>query len=144
MNKDIGIKLQPYVRKCTVDIKHVEDTLKNLVCSNLNQSKQNTKLTTIIMGEKINALSDRYKTFFTKGYKCVTCGIQGEYFALEKDAISKTNKYHLNLYAKDKSGEEVLMTKDHILPKSKGGKCIVDNYQTMCTICNFNKGNSII
>ena len=33
------------------------------------------------------------------------------------------------------------MTKDHIIPKSKGGKDILDNFQTMCFECNTKKGN---
>lgn len=35
------------------------------------------------------------------------------------------------------------MTKDHIIPKSKGGKDELNNYQTMCVICNVKKGNKI-
>ena len=35
------------------------------------------------------------------------------------------------------------MTKDHILPKSKGGKDEIDNYQTMCIRCNKAKGNNL-
>ena len=49
----------------------------------------------------------------------------------------------MNLYAIDENGKEVLMTKDHILPKSKGGKDEIDNYQTMCIRCNEAKGNNL-
>jgi 5-methylcytosine-specific restriction endonuclease McrA len=35
------------------------------------------------------------------------------------------------------------MTKDHIFPKSKGGKDVIENMQTMCTICNKNKGSDV-
>ena len=41
----------------------------------------------------------------------------------------------------DDNGQEVLITKDHIIPKSKGGKDKLDNYQTMCVRCNKRKGN---
>jgi len=40
------------------------------------------------------------------------------------------------------SGHEVLMTKDHIIPKSKGGKNTLKKYQTMCTHCNCRKGSN--
>lgn len=30
---------------------------------------------------------------------------------------------------------------DHIVPRSKGGKHDLDNYQTLCHICNIGKGN---
>ena len=41
-------------------------------------------------------------------------------------------------------GQEVLFTKDHIVPKSKGGGNQMHNYQTMCTTCNIEKGSNII
>ena len=48
--------------------------------------------------------------------------------------------FHLNLYGIN-NGEEVMMTKDHIVPKSKGGSNGLKNMQTMCTVCNEIKGN---
>jgi hypothetical protein len=38
-------------------------------------------------------------------------------------------------------GDEVKLTKDHIVPKSKGGNNRFRNYQTMCGPCNSKKGN---
>lgn len=58
--------------------------------------------------------------FFTKGYKCVDCGMVGKFFAKERYRGDK--KYHLNLYGYDSNGNEILMTKDHIIPESLGGK----------------------
>lgn len=43
----------------------------------------------------------------------------------------------------DENGKEVLMTKDHIIPKSKGGADDISNYQTMCERCNEAKGNRL-
>lgn len=93
-------------------------------------------------GDPLKANSQRYTLFFTKGFKCVKCGIEGKYFAKERDPSSNSDKYHLNLYALDENGKEVLMTKDHIIPKSKGGKNKLENYQTMCCRCNNNKGDN--
>lgn len=92
-------------------------------------------------GDLIKGNSQRYQTFFTKGCKCVNCGIEGKYFAKEKHLKDKS--FHLNLYAIDKNGDEVLMTKDHIIPKSKGGIDDLSNYQTMCERCNKEKGNEL-
>jgi 5-methylcytosine-specific restriction endonuclease McrA len=47
---------------------------------------------------------------------------------------------HFNLYGEE-HGRLVLMTKDHILARSKGGEDILENYQTMCCVCNNLKGN---
>ena len=91
-------------------------------------------------GHIIKANSQRYQTFFKSGCNCVQCGINGKFFAMER-TLNTNEQYHLNLNAITKDGEEVLMTKDHIVPKSKGGKNSISNYQTMCTKCNNKKGN---
>lgn len=92
-------------------------------------------------GDLIKGNSQRYQTFFTKGCKCVVCGIEGKYFAKERHLQNKS--YHLNLYAVDDNGDEILMTKDHIMPRSKGGIDDISNYQTMCKLCNEAKGNKL-
>jgi hypothetical protein len=92
-------------------------------------------------GEMIDMNSDRYHCFAEKGIKCVRCGLEGKFFAMER--FPNENFYHFNLYALNDRGDEVLMTKDHILPRSKGGPDHIDNYQTMCTHCNGKKGNSL-
>jgi 5-methylcytosine-specific restriction endonuclease McrA len=92
-------------------------------------------------GDKINMSSDRLKVFAKKGCKCVLCGIEGTFFAKEK-AVPSESKYHFNLYAVTPEGEEILMTKDHIVSKKAGGSDSLDNYQPMCYPCNFAKGHS--
>lgn len=86
--------------------------------------------------------SDRYELFFTKGTTCVDCGIEGQYFWLEQNEGQPGAAYHFNLYGLDNDGNEILMTKDHIIPKSKGGRNHIDNYQTMCVHCNGRKSNN--
>lgn len=92
-------------------------------------------------GDSIKVSSDRLVLFKHKGVKCATCGIEGQYF--RKDKQDSDFSPHFNLYALDKNGKEVLMTKDHIHPKSKGGKDCLSNYQPMCTSCNFEKGSKV-
>ena len=89
--------------------------------------------------EEIKANSQRYQVFATKGCICCKCGLKASYFALEKH--KEQDRYHLNLYGINEQGKEVLFTKDHIIAKSKGGRNVLDNYQTMCIICNEIKGN---
>lgn len=133
------------IRKGTYSIDYIESAMKDLVMANLSRpkyvrgAKREKDVKVEIDGEMIKALSDRYKLFLSKGYVCVSCGIVGKIFALEKQLNEKS--YHLNLYAIDEYGKEILMTKDHIVPRSKGGKDNLDNYQTMCTTCNFEKGD---
>lgn len=91
-------------------------------------------------GNPLRANSLRYKVFHNS-LKCCTCGIEGKYFAKERSLPTDSDKFHLNLYAVDEDGNEILMTKDHIIPKSKGGSNNLNNMQTMCIICNNKKGN---
>ena len=96
----------------------------------------------IIVGDySIKTSSNRLICFATKGSKCIECGLEGSFFAAEKSHLSDANP-HLNLYAIRK-GIEVLMTADHIVPVSKGGKEYISNLQTMCTVCNLRKGNAV-
>lgn len=99
------------------------------------------KYTKELDGDFINPTSIRYKIFKLKGVKCVGCGVEGKYFVKEKTPDNL--HYHLNLYGIDKSGDEVLMTKDHIIPSSRGGSNDIENLQPMCITCNREKGNNI-
>ena len=92
-------------------------------------------------GDMIKMSSLRLQCFAKYGTKCVKCGIEGKYFYKEKGRGSDLDIYHLNLYAIDKNGKEILMTKDHIDPKSKGGANDLDNLQPMCQHCNTAKAN---
>ena len=76
--------------------------------------------------------------FHQKGVDC-KCGMHGQFFALER---SSDNSLHLDLYAIDDVNDEVLMTIDHINPKSKGGLDNLDNYATLCWPCNFTKADN--
>jgi len=87
---------------------------------------------------KMNARN--LQLFAWKGTKCAKCGIQGEYFALEAQFSDWPERYYcLNLYSKD----NVLFTKDHIIPKSAGGSNSLENLQPLCINCNARKANSV-
>lgn len=92
-------------------------------------------------GDLVYMDSHRYWLFKNKGVKCVCCGLEGRYFA--KERCGNVKSYHFNLYTIDKNGNEIMMTKDHIIPKSKGGQDHLDNYQTMCYDCNYEKGDKL-
>lgn len=81
--------------------------------------------------------SDRYFVF-RDNPACVACGLQGTKMIL--DMNPGDHSPHFNLYAEE-DGRYVLMTKDHILAKSRGGTDEIHNYQTMCACCNNLKGH---
>jgi len=76
----------------------------------------------------------RLQTFYYKGCKCVKCDREGTQLALGKD---NRGNLHIDLYTDD----FYPITRDHIIPKSKGGVDYIDNYQPMCYQCNMDKGN---
>ena len=135
-NTDIRLTKSTLERKSVHSIEEVKEAVKNVL---FEKFKKDAKVE--LDGDIIKGNSQRYQLFFTKGTKCVCCGIEGKYFAKERSI--RQAAYHLNLYAIDDNGQEVLITKDHIIPKSKGGKDELENYQTMCVICNQLKGNKI-
>jgi len=93
-------------------------------------------------GHMVKMTSQRYQLFASKGVTCVSCGLVGEFFGLEKICYQEGDRYHFNLYGV-RDGREILMTKDHIVPKSMGGKNTLDNYQVMCFECNAEKADTV-
>lgn len=108
----------------------------------------------IFDGDAIPMISLRYQVFARSRF-CVCCGIEGTYFAKERSARKIKNRknsdeiffqattpaWHFNLYATAFDGKEILMTKDHIVPRSEGGTDSLSNLQTMCKPCNNKKGS---
>ena len=81
---------------------------------------------------------------------------RGDYYLNPEiwDSISKvergrvSNKVRFAIYARDnyrcvKCGDTGDLEIDHIYPISKGGKSDLDNLQTLCHNCNYQKGNRI-
>lgn len=108
-----------------------------------------------LSGYMVKVSSQRLITF-KRSPSCVVCGITGDMLVLEfggsrlpKPGDKNQGSPHLNFYAKWddsdikllKGRKSILMTKDHIVPRSKGGTDALDNYQTMCFRCNEFKGS---
>lgn len=54
---------------------------------------------------------------------CQACGDTLKYFAVEKHVDKTARRYHINAY----TDNEVMLTRDHIIPKSKGGNNHLSN-----------------
>lgn len=98
------------------------------------------------LGHSVKMNSRRYRLFKAKGVVCGGCGLEGTFFALERQRnnAQTEDKFHFNLYGVTADGTEILMTKDHIHPKSKGGGNLLDNLQVLCSICNQIKRDDVI
>ncbi len=59
--------------------------------------------------------SMRWQVFQRDGWRCVACGKNAD--------------------------DHIWLEVDHIIPRSKGGKNEITNYQTLCNVCNIGKSN---
>lgn len=115
-------------------------------------------------GHWVKASSTRLECF-RRNQRCATCHCLGSLFLLQHHVMGTTHRTscfiencewcafaphkersndtpHLNFYHVAKRGL-ILMTQDHIMPKSRGGSNSLENLQTMCSRCNQSKGNKI-
>lgn len=91
---------------------------------------------------QVNVVSLRLQCF-KRSKICVGCGLEGTIMSLDAFKNDSARQgFHFNLYA-EFEGKSRLMTKDHIIPKSKGGPNHMDNFQTMCDQCNGKKGSKL-
>jgi 5-methylcytosine-specific restriction endonuclease McrA len=118
-------------------------------------------------------LGDVQFRLFKRSLRCVGCGIEGNVFELkvrtkgsphkpihncfledcgwcgrknERQNLRNLSRHStfLNLYHVTPQGKKILMTKDHIYPKCRGGTDGLYNLQTMCTHCNNKKGSEVV
>lgn len=110
----------------------LNDIFENLVNGN--------KRIVYTVDEKDYAVKLNVKRFttFKNNNKCVACGLEGTKFLLEQCQDSETA--HFNMYGVQ-NNQDILMTRDHVVPRSKGGGNTNENYATMCIICNNLKGD---
>jgi hypothetical protein len=93
-------------------------------------------------GDKsLGLLSIRMLSFKINGTICRHCGLVGTVFRKEKHK-KDIQTWHLNLYAKRRR-QYILMTRDHIIPVSKGGPNTLENSQTLCRHCNGAKADRL-
>lgn len=105
------------------------------------KEKRNFRFDVVGEDGKIYSLSSKSLRYelFNKNTRCAHCGLEGEYFLLQRSPHQNSLYFHANLYALDNEGKEHLLTKDHIIRKRDGGKDHINNLQTLCRTCNFIK-----
>lgn len=105
---------------------------------------QEVKHDRLARGKRVNRPSgwNLFSRLQGQPIKCWCCGIEADRWVAEKGSKDLVGHPDLNLYALGPNGV-VLMTRDHIIPKSLGG---VDDWRNMrpgCSICNERRGNEV-
>ena len=101
----------------------------------------------VLLGQSVRVTGTRLGAF-KKNLACAGCERVGERFYVERHRkrngeAKYGDGWHLNLYSVNPNGTETLMTRDHIVPRSKGGKDKLGNSLTMCTHCNLKKSDKM-
>lgn len=117
-----------------------EEVLPLVIPPFSEDSIEERKIQKNFFGDLINFTSSRLQMFQAKGIACVRCPIVGIGFVKQKHKEGEPY-WHLGLYGMDAKGKSMMMTKDHIHPKSKGGRDCLSNFAPMCSKCNEEKGS---
>jgi hypothetical protein len=76
--------------------------------------------------------------------RCWACGCGADRWVVSKHRKDQDSKPPvMNLYATAHDGSLVMMTRDHIIPKSLGGVDDVRNLRPACSTCNENRLNDL-
>lgn len=105
------------------------------------EDKQNR----LLRGKRVNRPSGWALFQHLKGQpiRCHFCGCQADRWVATKGRTDRQGHPDLNLYATNSVGHVVLMTRDHIIPKSLGGRDCVENLRPACGPCNEHRSNDV-
>lgn len=92
-----------------------------------------------IEGLRGSDASIRIKLLKQGEVRCAKCGLVGSVFHIERHRNDIESVFKVNLYGVRPNGKEIMMTHDHIIPKSLDGANNQDNAQIMCHSCNQKK-----
>lgn len=96
---------------------------------------------TCVTCSKVGNILKLYSQNLLPGH--INCYIPNCYWCCYNKQKIKMNGFLL-LFHKTKTGKEILMTRDHIIPVSRGGTNQPTNSQTMCENCNQWKADKLL
>lgn len=85
----------------------------------------------------------KWRVFERDQNKCVYCGLQGTLWVIWMESKKKIVVIHHDLAAVV-DGKYVMLTRDHVIPRTKGGASTADNLACACAPCNHAKGNKLL
>lgn len=87
---------------------------------------------------------ERWLIFAEHNFQCVYCKMVGQFVVFWKDDNQIRWDSHVDLAAIYSDGRRVMMTIDHVIPKSKGGSNQRDNKVCACSPCNHKKEDKLL
>lgn len=84
-----------------------------------------------------------FKAMQGQKISCHFCGCTADQWVSAKGKNDKQGHPVLDLFATATDGKIVLMTRDHIIPKSLGGTDDVENLRPACGPCNETRANDV-
>jgi hypothetical protein len=101
----------------------------------------------LVRGVHVNPPSGKllFEHLWDNGHmlRCWECNRLANCWIVEKGKNDRIGSPNLNLYSKGEDGSYMLMTRDHIIPRSYGGVDAVENLRMACSQCNSDRGNEI-
>lgn len=82
-----------------------------------------------------------FRSLRGKSICCVFCGVEASIWVAVRGRRDANNHPVINLFSRTSSQLEML-TQDHIIPKSLGGKDVLENLRPCCSRCNAKRGNT--
>jgi hypothetical protein len=97
----------------------------------------------IVAGREI-ALCAGIKLFISSSrpITCYNCDCSADRWIMGKGK-RENGRPTLNLFGTRSDGKLLMMTRDHIIPRSMGGLDLIENLRPACEICNNNRGSEM-
>lgn len=98
----------------------------------------------LVRGKLVSVCSgvELFKSLHPSPIKCWKCGCEADRWIATMNFDDKKSQPVLNLFAM-RNNALVMMTRDHIIPKSVGGMDVVENLRPACEVCNSERGNAL-
>jgi len=129
-------------RECIKNVFHDCKFLYLVHSSQVTLQKNTNKI--LIKGKPTNITASRtVKTAIKNKKRCISCGGESSYVAVVKN-INTSRENVIFLIDNDLGDRFVPLTKDHIIPKARGGTDTFKNLQCMCLDCNSEKADNVV